>query len=220
MIYLTGDTHGDLERFKDRALKRLRREDTLIVCGDFGFLWDDSPAERRARAALEKKKYTILFVDGTHDSIPLIRTFPQEAYAGGRVRRIGKNLLYAERGTVLTLEGRRLFFLGGGASDDMDDRLAEGTWHEEELPDGEELAAAWEAFSAAGGVDAVITHQPSRRIRVFLEGEAPVTPLDRLLERIEGSGGFSLCFLMMRRPPSSTLFPYPALFRTVAPLED
>lgn len=159
-------------------------------------------------------------MDGTHDSIPLIRTFPQEAYAGGRVRRIGKNLLYAERGTVLTLEGRRLFFLGGGASDDMDDRLAEGTWHEEELPDGEELAAAWEAFSAAGGVDAVITHQPSRRIRVFLEGEAPVTPLDRLLERIEGSGGFSRWYFGQlhrdqRIPPR-----YQALFRTVAPLED
>ena len=127
MIYLTGDTHGDLERFKDRALKRLRREDTLIVCGDFGFLWDDSPAERRARAALEKKKYTILFVDGTHDSIPLIRTFPQEAYAGGEgAPHREKPALRRAGGTVLTLEGRRLFFLGGGASDDMDDRLGRG----------------------------------------------------------------------------------------------
>lgn len=55
MIYLTGDTHGDLERFKDRALKRLRREDTLIVCGDFGFLWDDSPAERRPGPPWKRK---------------------------------------------------------------------------------------------------------------------------------------------------------------------
>ena len=98
---------------------------------------------------------------------------------------------------------------------------AESAAAEQEVFDRlKELAAAWEAFSAAGGVDAVITHQPSRRIRVFLEGEAPVTPLDRLLERIEGSGGFSRWYFGQlhrdqRIPPR-----YQALFRTVAPLED
>lgn len=46
---------------------------------------------------------------------------------GGTVRRIEGNLLYAERGTILTLEGKKVFFLGGGVSEDMDERLESGT---------------------------------------------------------------------------------------------
>ena len=38
---------------------------------------------------------------------------------------------------------------------------------------------------------------------MFLEGEAPVTPLDRLLERIEGSGGFSRWYFgQLHRDPA------------------
>ena len=36
MIYITGDTHGDLSHFKDPKLKRLGEKDIVIVCGDFG----------------------------------------------------------------------------------------------------------------------------------------------------------------------------------------
>ena len=42
MVYVTGDTHGDISFFKDPKLKKLTEEDILIVCGDFGFLWDRS----------------------------------------------------------------------------------------------------------------------------------------------------------------------------------
>ena len=42
MIYVTGDTHGDASRFDDPRLKNLKQGDTLIVCGDFGFLWNGS----------------------------------------------------------------------------------------------------------------------------------------------------------------------------------
>ena len=38
MIYITGDIHGDLSRFKDKRIKKLKKGDTLIVCGDFGFM--------------------------------------------------------------------------------------------------------------------------------------------------------------------------------------
>ena len=36
MVYVTGDTHGDISFFKDPKLKKLTDEDILIVCGDFG----------------------------------------------------------------------------------------------------------------------------------------------------------------------------------------
>ena len=51
MVYVTGDTHGEWERFKSKEMRKLRAGDTLVICGDFGFIWDDS---RRERSCLRK----------------------------------------------------------------------------------------------------------------------------------------------------------------------
>ena len=52
MIYITGDTHGSSARlsretmpFADRWTKR----DTLIVCGDFGYLFSAAAPEKNSR---------------------------------------------------------------------------------------------------------------------------------------------------------------------------
>ena len=47
MIFVTGDTHGDISFFKNPALKKLGEKDYLIICGDFGFLWDPSNPEEQ-----------------------------------------------------------------------------------------------------------------------------------------------------------------------------
>ena len=47
MIYITGDTHGDFSRFKDPMLRKLKKQDALIICGDFGFIWDGSKKEEK-----------------------------------------------------------------------------------------------------------------------------------------------------------------------------
>lgn len=47
MLYVTGDTHGDYERFTSSALKKLKKGDTLFICGDFGFIWDGSKNEEK-----------------------------------------------------------------------------------------------------------------------------------------------------------------------------
>ena len=47
MVYITGDTHGDYSRFTSSAARRLKKGDTLIVCGDFGFVWDGSEKEKK-----------------------------------------------------------------------------------------------------------------------------------------------------------------------------
>ena len=109
MIYLTGDLHGDLERFKSKEMKKLKKGDTLIVCGDFGFLWDGSKKEQSILKKLGRSKYQILFVEGTHDNLDLIAQYPLEDWNGGKVRHIGGSLYKLERGSVFTLEGRRFF---------------------------------------------------------------------------------------------------------------
>ncbi len=56
MVYVTGDMHGDFERFKLPAMKKLKKGDTLIICGDFGFLWDGSKEEEKILEKLSEKK--------------------------------------------------------------------------------------------------------------------------------------------------------------------
>ena len=49
-IFMTGDTHGDFSRFSARAFpeqKDLSKADYVIICGDFGGLWDGGEAEQR-----------------------------------------------------------------------------------------------------------------------------------------------------------------------------
>ena len=54
MVYVTGDTHGDPNRLSKNNLKSLNEGDTLIVCGDFGFIWDRSKAEQKVLKELSK----------------------------------------------------------------------------------------------------------------------------------------------------------------------
>ena len=58
MIYITGDTHGELDRFKGKELRRLGKNDVLFVLGDFGFLWDGGKEERKRLDWLAKRPYT------------------------------------------------------------------------------------------------------------------------------------------------------------------
>ena len=72
MLYVTGDTHGDFKRFSNPRLKKLKKGDTLIICGDFGFIWNNSREEQRTLKKLGKKKYNICFIDGTHENFELL----------------------------------------------------------------------------------------------------------------------------------------------------
>ena len=51
MVYITGDLHGDFSRFSSPAMRRLRKGETLIVCGDFGFIWN---GDKKEEALLKK----------------------------------------------------------------------------------------------------------------------------------------------------------------------
>ena len=118
MIYVTGDMHGDLERFKTKEIRRLKKGDTLIVCGDFGFVWDGSERERKTLQWIGKRRFTTLFVEGTHDNLDLLAAYPEQEYQGGRVHAISGNLYHLYRGSLFTIEGKRIFAFGGGGQID------------------------------------------------------------------------------------------------------
>ena len=106
MIYVTGDTHGDITRFKSSEMKKLSRGDTLIIAGDFGFIWNDSKQEKAALKRLAEKNFRIAFVDGCHENYDLLEKYPV-----GGVMIFGQNIqteAQLKKLTVLRLTGTPL----------------------------------------------------------------------------------------------------------------
>ena len=113
MVYLTGDTHGDIERFKHGKLRWLGKRDVVIVLGDFGFVWDGSKEEQKKLDWLRKRPYTLLFLDGAHENYDLLAQYPEEELFGGKVQALGGNVYHVCRGSVLTLEEKKYLCFGG-----------------------------------------------------------------------------------------------------------
>ncbi len=161
MIYVTGDTHGDYSRFKDPAIKKLRRGDTLIICGDFGFFWNGSRKERSVIKKLTKKGYTIAFLDGCHENFDILEEYPVTEWNGGKARVIAGNLIHLMRGQVYTIENKKIFTFGGGHSQDFDFRRSSENWWKREKPSHDEIIEAIENLRINdNSVDYVITHEP------------------------------------------------------------
>lgn len=115
MIYITGDTHGEQARFSPFGMPReesFKANDTVIVCGDFGYIFSGSDEENKFLDELSEKPYTICFCDGNHDNLPAIYAYPEEEWNGGRVHRIRKNIFHLMRGQIFEIEGKKFFTMG------------------------------------------------------------------------------------------------------------
>ena len=136
MIYITGDTHGELDPFLKRLDKyELTSDDTVIVCGDFGFVWGD-PYHNAMLKELSGKDFTICFVDGNHENFEFLNMHPVEE------------------------NGKSFFAFGGAYSRDKYMRRKNVSWWEEELPTNEEYKeAVFNLESVGNHVDYVLTHQ-------------------------------------------------------------
>lgn len=116
MIFITGDTHGDFTRFSSENFpeqKDMTKEDFVIICGDFGGVWDGSRRERYWLDWLEDKPFTTLFVSGNHENYDLLAGYPVEHWHGGKVQPIRASLLHLTRGQFFQIGGKRIFTMGG-----------------------------------------------------------------------------------------------------------
>ncbi|EOS55954.1 MULTISPECIES: metallophosphoesterase [unclassified Anaerotruncus] len=222
MLYVTGDIHADIRRLKGRAAKQLKKGDILLVCGDFGFLWDGSPKELRLLDWLGKRPYQILFVEGTHDNIDLLSGYPEETLYGGQVRRVSGNCCQLLRGECYEIEGKRVFALGGGESTDMDIRVEGETWWSRELPSAEELAHARETLASLNQqVDYIITHSVAPTVNKFLDREQMqinllLAFLNEISETVQFKRWyFGSCHLDKAIPPK-----YCAVYQEILPVMD
>lgn len=189
MVYITGDTHGDLSIFKNPKLRKLTDDDVLIVCGDFGFLWNNNEEEKKAIEYLSKKKYTICFVDGAHENFDILNSYRPYRFKGGNAHKITQNIFHLMRGEIFTFNGKTFFCMGGGESDDIEMREEGISWWKDEMPNAEEMKNGADNLKSADfKVDYVITHEAPALAKDFIRLHSNTsmkqTPLNTYLQEL------------------------------------
>lgn len=190
MVYITGDTHGDISWFKNSKLKKLSEKDILIVCGDFGFLWNpQDPKEQKNLEMLKSKKFTICFVDGAHENFDLLNAYTPYRWKGGNAHKIADNIYHLMRGEIFTLDNKTFFVMGGGESDDRNMREEGVSWWEDEMPNGEEIKNAEDNLKDADySVNYILTYEAPAIAKDFLKlhtnEAARISPLNNYLQEL------------------------------------
>ncbi len=173
MILITGDTHGDLTRFKSSAIKKLKKNDYVIVCGDFGFVWDGSSEEMGNIKWLSKRKYKILFVEGAHENFEMLNKYPKVDFMGGRARQISENIYQLMRGEIFEIEGKKVFAFGGGDDEELDLMDVRECSEFTRLPEGAECSRARKNLETVGNsVDYILTYDVGFKLRSMLKMES------------------------------------------------
>lgn len=147
MILITGDIHGTHDIAKlgidnEAFFSKMKKSDYLIICGDFGLVWDNGEEDRRWRDWLDQRNYTTLFVDGNHENFDLLNSYPVQQWCGGKIHRISDSIIHLMRGQVFEIDGKSFFTMGGAESHDKADRIWGESYWNEELPSEAEYTEA------------------------------------------------------------------------------
>ena len=201
MVWITGDCHGQYDKFSLANFPQqqdMTREDTVLVCGDFG-VWHDCEEERAAWDALAEKPFTVAFADGNHENFDRLYSdeFPVVDFHGGKAHKIRENLYHLLRGHVFDFDGKKFFVFGGAQSHDIQDgildradyssdqefslmyycwrsvgklfRVNHESWWKQELPSPEEMEFGRRTLRAHGNkTDYIVTHSAPARIAAKL----------------------------------------------------
>ena len=111
MIFITADTHGELERLTDKKLKFIKKFDTLIVLGDFGFVWSGDKQQEKNLKKISRLPFKVLFIDGYNENFKALEQYPDTVYRGAQAKEICPGqVYYIKRGEILEI---RSIFAGG-----------------------------------------------------------------------------------------------------------
>ena len=201
MIYITGDCHRNFERFNRSIFpeqQEMTKEDYVIVCGDFGGVWNkgkENKEETMLLDWLDCKSFTTLFVDGNHENFDRLYDYPVENWHGGKVHKIRPSVIHLMRGQVFDIDDRSIFTFGGASSHDIDGGILEPddpdykkkkkeldqgwlpyrinhvSWWKQELPSGEEMEEGRKNLELHHNtVDFIVTHCCSSSTQAMLGG--------------------------------------------------
>lgn len=187
MIYITGDTHRDIDwhklTSKSFPQKHLTKDDFVIVLGDFGAVWDgcytDEKTDSYFLSWYQNKPWTTLFIDGNHENHEALATYPEQEWNGGKVHVLRPSVLHLERGQVFTINGLKFFTMGGAKSTDKHLRKPHVSWWKEELPSIDQIEQAETALSENNwSVDYILTHTCPSHVLQTIYGWYNAHPCD------------------------------------------
>lgn len=172
-IYITGDTHIPIDisklsakRWKEQ--KNLTCNDYLIICGDFGGVWNykgETSEEKFWLKWLDNKPFKVLFIDGNHECFPRLNEYPSENWNGGMIHKIRNNVFHLMRGQIFNIDGTKIFTMGGASSHDKEYRKEGINWWKDELPNDYEYNKAYQNLKNCNfEVDIIVTHCASNYV--------------------------------------------------------
>ena len=154
-IYITGDTHGYIDRSKlttgnFKIQKELNKNDYIIITGDAAIIWSSytnginkiSGEDRNLIKWYNHKNFTTLFVDGNHENHDALNKYPIEIWNGGKIHRIADSVIHLMRGQIYTIDNKTFFVMGGAKSIDKMYRKENLTWWSSEMPSKKEYEEA------------------------------------------------------------------------------
>ena len=187
MIYVTGDTHipVDIHKLNNQRFegqKSMTKDDYLIICGDFGLLFNYRETGNSVPSCpedicwtkeelywydwLNEKPFTTLWVDGNHENFDRLKKYPICKWNGGKVHVISDSIIHLMRGQIYDIDGYSILSFGGAQSHDRG--IATGTekkdahkwWWKEELPTRKEYDQAHRNLKRRNNtVDFIISHE-------------------------------------------------------------
>lgn len=176
-VFITGDTHGNvdwhkLHNAKFKQGKELTKNDFVIVCGDFGGVWDGDVIDEYIQSWYNKQPWTTLFVDGNHENFDLLKQYPVEDWNGGKVHKISDSIYHLIRGQIYEINGKKFFTFGGAESRDQAFRTPYVSWWPQELPSYQECMNALDNLDSVGyKVDYIISHCAPSQFENIIYGE-------------------------------------------------
>ena len=188
MIYITGDTHipvdiGKLSVKRFPEQKEMTKRDYVIICGDFGGVWDGSNEEKYWIKWLKSKNFTTLFIDGNHENFEMLYNLPTVDFGGSIAHKVDDGIYHLIRGEVYNIDGKKFFVFGGASSHDKELRTEGKNWWKDEMPNEQEYSNAEKNLKKNNSkFDYVITHAAPTSIQVEI---APIYEINKLTEFLE-----------------------------------
>ena len=172
MIWLCGDTHGEIDLDKVTEFFQymgynmdVTKDDLLIILGDAGAVWDDGVTDELVQSMLSDLPCSVAYIDGNHENFHVLDMYPEEEWNGGRIHRIKDDIIHLMRGQIYEIEGKTFFTFGGGYSVDKYMRTPGESWWPEEMPSEYEYEEGLKNLKEHGNrVDYVLTHTCPKKV--------------------------------------------------------
>lgn len=223
------DTHGThtihkLRNFRNHAGANLTKNDYVIVCGDFGLLWNNpylteyysketfkipgcpwddmwSADEVDLFYWYESCPWTTLVVLGNHENYDRWDKYPITEWNGGSVQRIGDSIIRLMNGEIYEIDGHSYFCMGGAMSTDRGpvtgtEEFDRGKWWwPQEIPSIDEWNIAYRNLEMHDWeVDFIITHDTPASITRRLGAHYRISDVSNRLEMVRQEVTYSHWF--------------------------